>query len=42
MLGIAETKKILENIKNELETCLSVWNNPKFADIIEYVVKRDN
>ena len=42
MLGIVETKKILEDITSELDTYLSIWNNPKFADVVEYVVKRDN
>ena len=39
---LRDTKWILHQIEQELGIYLQEFNNPKFADIVEYVVKRDN
>lgn len=42
LVGIDNTKKILQNISEELDECLLVWNNPKFQDVKDYVIMRES
>ncbi len=41
LVGIESTKKILEDISDNLDNCLKNWNNEKFQEIKEYVVMRE-
>lgn len=42
LIGIDETKKILQNISEDLDLCLQNWNNQKFQEVKEYVVTRES
>lgn len=42
MVGLWETKKILEDISEDLDILLKNWNNEKFQEVKEYVVTRQN
>lgn len=39
---INETKKILQNISEDLHAILLSWNNQKFIEVKEYVINRQN
>lgn len=42
MFGMEQTKKILQNISEELDDILLIWNNQKFLEVKEYVINRQN
>lgn len=40
-IGIDEAKKILQNLESEMKEIVAWWDNERFLDVVEYVIRRE-